>query len=145
MTYTGKEIIEAMLAAYRLATSHRVPAAIIITGKGLKAVTRPADGDTVLIRDITPPAYNQDAYDAARQAFQEFTDAKPALERVLDIIDKDGAGKPRCSRFKAEVLAAFLNYYEMDEDAERVVKGNIYSPRPPALSLWTRVLDLIWR
>lgn len=137
MNWTANQIIRAMREAYTLASAHRVQTAVVVAGTGLKAVLRPSPGDTVVIRDITPPCLGADINDAARQALHEFEDARPALERVIDIIDKDGRGKPRHPDFRTEVFAAMIEQFQIEQEA--VTKGRYPEERP---SLWTRLSRL---
>ena len=71
---------------------------------------------------IVPPCENWDAKKVADEALVEFPDARPALERVLDIIDKDNKGRRRSPAFKAEAFAALVSSYERGERTTQVVE-----------------------
>lgn len=132
MPYDANAVVKALREAQTLAMAHRSTAAVVASGSKLKAVLRPSERDVVVISNVNPPMMNADIERAAAQALHEFEDARPALDRVIDILDKDGRGKPRNSVFVAEVFAALVGQFLTKHSAER--KG-LAQPEKP--TLWT--------
>lgn len=152
MAYNAKQIVDALREAQHLARVHECRTYVIARGSGLKAVTRPASSDSVVIEGIVPAFENIDAKRVAEEAFEAFPDAKPALERMLDIIDKDGKGRPRDPEFKAEAFEALITQYERDQRATQWVdtkakfeRGEIFTlrgPEAPFKTFWFRLFGL---
>ncbi len=146
MAYNAKQIVDALREAQGLARSHQCRTYVIAQGSRLKAVTRPMEGDVVVIDGIIPAGENWDANRVAQEALEHVPDAIPAIERMMDIIDRDGAGKPRSSAFKEEVFDALLSYYGSLEHSKNIEKLRareiLQMPKPPQESFWFRLWGL---
>lgn len=105
--------ITAIRHAYTMARARRTTMTIVADRQhGYRVVQSPAPDDVVLVCDIRPPRWNDDLERAKIEAFMEFKDAQPALERMVSIIRDatGGAGSDR-SELTAEIAEEVMRQF----------------------------------
>lgn len=91
---------------------------------GYRIVERVMPEDVVLARNIVAPRWNDVLERAKAQAYSEFTDAEPALERIADIARRAGLADATAEEFIDEILRYYVfcsNQRAQKENGGRVV------------------------
>lgn len=132
----AQTVIDAVRAGYRKARITRTPCHAIADRRppGYRIVETILPGDSVIAANIVPPRWNVLIADAATAAFDEFHDARAAIDRAADILARSGFPDVSKEEIAEEIMRRYVFH---DEAAEAAANDGRYPERKR--SIFTRI------